>query len=42
MLPRVRESGLPYEESRLLRIGQLVAAEPIDYYALVAEVETIF
>ena len=42
MLPRVRKSGLPYEESRLERIAQLVQADPIDHYGLVNEVESIF
>ena len=42
MLPRVRESGLAYQESRLERILQLVEADTIDYYALVNEVENVF
>ena len=42
MLPRVRESGLLYAESKLQTINRLVEADPIDYYALVREVETIF
>ena len=42
MLPRVRESGLLYEENKLQRIGEMVAADAIDYYALVNEVESVF
>ena len=42
MLPRVRESGLPYDEVRLARINRMAETEPLDYYALVAEVEAIF
>ena len=42
LLPRVRESGLNFEEAKLERIIRLVEAEQIDYYALVGEVESIF
>ena len=42
LLPRVQESGLAFEESKLEKIVELVEADSIDYYALVHEVETIF
>ena len=42
MLVRVRESGLPYDEEKLTRINKMVEKEPIAYYDLVSEVETVF
>ena len=42
MLVRVRESGLPYDENKLVRIDRMAEEEPLDNYALVYEVETIF
>ena len=42
MLPRVRESGLPYDEDCLQRIIILTDADTIDDYALVREVESLF
>ena len=42
MLPRVRESGLLYEEDKLKQISQMVETnDAINYYALVNEVETL-
>ena len=43
MIPRVTESGLFYDPSQLHRIQRMVDGEgELDYYALVAEVESIF
>lgn len=42
MLPRVRESGLLYEEEKLQKIIHMVQEEAIDFYRLVSEVESIF
>ena len=42
MIPRVEESGLTYEKSKLKKIEDLAQQDVIDYYELVHEVETIF
>ena len=41
MIPRVKRSGLDYDEQKLDAIGALVEAEEIDYYRIVNEVESI-
>jgi hypothetical protein len=42
MIPRVERSGLEYDKEKLQRIRALVEADFIDYYKIVAEVESIF
>ena len=42
MIPRVERSGLEYNDGKLKNLVELVAAENIDYYKIVSEVETIF
>lgn len=42
MIPRVERSGRNYDIDRLTRIEQMVNKNEIDYYGLVAEVESIF
>lgn len=42
MIPRVEKCGLKYDSEKLETIKNLVAAEKIDYYRIVYEVETIF
>lgn len=43
MIPRVEKSGLEYDYEKLHRIRTMVESEEdIDYYDMVAEVETIF
>ena len=42
MIPRVKASGLEYDETRLMYIDDLVKADNIDYYKIVNEVESIF
>lgn len=41
MIPRVKKSGLIYNEEKLNKIKELVTEEKIDYYKIVNEVETI-
>lgn len=41
MIPRVKKSGLIYNEEKLNKIKELVTEENIDYYKIVNEVETI-
>lgn len=41
MLPRVQKSGLDYEEEKLKTIKDLVEGSDLDYYKLVALVESI-
>ncbi|MCM1160786.1 MAG: alpha-E domain-containing protein [Roseburia sp.] len=41
MLPRVQRSGLPYEESKLQLVKELVEDSKLDYYRIVSIVETI-
>jgi uncharacterized alpha-E superfamily protein len=42
MIPRVERSGLEYDKEKLQRIRGLVEEDVIDYYKIVAEVESIF
>ncbi len=42
MIPRVRKSGLPYQEDKLQNVIELAEAEHLDYYKIVANVESIF
>ncbi len=42
MIPRVERCGLKYDSHKLDVIRELVAADKIDYYKIVDEVETIF
>ncbi|MGN0401306.1 MAG: alpha-E domain-containing protein [Acetatifactor sp.] len=42
MIPRVEKCGLKYDPHKLETIKGLVAAEEIDYYKIVNEVESIF
>jgi hypothetical protein len=42
MIPRVERSGLEYDKEQLQRIRGLVEEDFIDYYKIVAEVESIF
>jgi hypothetical protein len=42
MIPRVERSGLEYDKDKLKRLRMLVEENNIDYYKIVAEVETIF
>lgn len=41
MIPRVERSGLTYDREKLALLGQLVEAPELDYYRMVAVVETI-
>lgn len=41
MIPRVQRSGLPYEESKLQLVKELVEDSKLDYYRIVSIVETI-
>lgn len=41
MIPRVEKSGLDYDPQKLRDIQELAEAEQIDYYRIVAKVETI-
>lgn len=41
MLPRVRKSGLSYDESKLELVKELVESSELDYYKIVSIVETI-
>jgi uncharacterized alpha-E superfamily protein len=42
MIPRVERSGLEYDKEKLKRIREFVEDDFIDYYKIVAEVESIF
>jgi uncharacterized alpha-E superfamily protein len=42
MIPRVERSGLEYNKENLQKIRELVEDDVIDYYKIVAEVESIF
>jgi uncharacterized circularly permuted ATP-grasp superfamily protein len=42
MIPRVERSGLEYDKEKLKKMRGLVGEEVIDYYKIVAEVESIF
>jgi len=42
MIPRVKKSGLEFDDGKLEKIDNLVKAEVIDYYSIVNEVEAIF
>jgi uncharacterized alpha-E superfamily protein len=42
MIPRVERSGLEYDKEKLQRIREFVEDDFIDYYKIVAEVESIF
>lgn len=42
MIPRVEKCGLEYDSEKLKNIERLVEEEKIDYYKIVAEVESIF
>ncbi len=42
MIPRVKNSGLEYNEEKLSKINELIAKDEIDYYGIVSEVEAIF
>ena len=41
LMPRVKMSGMDYEEGKLRRLKELVEAPEIDYYGIVDEVEAI-
>ena len=41
MLPRVMRSGLPYQEDKLKKVSELAEQENLDYYEIVANVESI-
>ena len=41
LMPRVKMSGMEYEEKKLARLKELVEASEIDYYGIVSEVESI-
>ncbi len=42
MIPRVTKSGLPYQQDKLKNVIELAEAEHLDYYKIVANVESIF
>jgi uncharacterized alpha-E superfamily protein len=42
MIPRVERSGLEYNKENLQKIRELVEDDVIDYYKIVAEVESVF
>ena len=42
MIPRVRNSGLDYDDTKLIRIDDMINEDDINYYGIVSEVETIF
>ena len=42
MIPRVVESGLKYDSDKLKTLISLVNAEPVDTYAVVSAVESVF
>ena len=42
MIPRVKKSGLDFEEQKLESINQLMEQEDLDYYGIVGAVESIF
>lgn len=41
MLPRVMRSGLPYQEDKLKKVSELAEQENLDYYEIIANVESI-
>ena len=41
MIPRVIRSGLPYQEDKLKKVSELAEQENLDYYEIVANVESI-
>ncbi len=41
MIPRVMRSGLPYQEDKLKKVSELAEQENLDYYEIVANVESI-
>ncbi len=42
MIPRVERSGLSYDVDRLIKIKEMANSSKVDFYGLVAEVESIF
>ncbi|MCQ2491600.1 MAG: alpha-E domain-containing protein [Lachnospiraceae bacterium] len=42
MIPRVEKSGLKHDKEKLASLRQLIEETEIDYYKIVAEVESIF
>ncbi len=42
MVPRVRNSGLEYDDAKLIHIDDMINEDDINYYGIVSEVETIF
>ena len=42
LMPRVKMSGMDYEEGKLRHLKEMVEAPEIDYYGIVNEVESIF
>lgn len=42
LLPKVAESGLPYNKEALERVKELAEQEEMDYYGIVLNVESIF
>lgn len=42
MIPRVERSGLSYDVDRLIKIKEMANSSQVDFYGLVAEVESIF
>ena len=42
MIPRVKNSGLEYDNDKLMHIDEMVNADDINYYGIVSEVESIF
>ncbi len=42
MIPRVEKSGLKHDKEKLTSLRQLIEEKEIDYYKIVAEVESIF
>ena len=42
MIPRVERSGLSYDVEKLIRIKEMANSSVVDYYGIVAEVETVF
>ena len=42
MIPRVEQSGLNYDVDKLIKIREMANSPQVDFYGLVAEVESIF
>lgn len=42
MIPRVKGSGLEYDEFKLEHLDKMITEDNIDYYGIVSEVESIF